>query len=219
MSHLSFILQRWGWAVPDRQDQVHAMRDGNDASGAPEDGECSVCRQLVVDGHPATNFVVVPASGGGWPAWATALLRYLRRIGNQPTRAVIFSQPTINARYVQMQIGHGLAHAEASSNVYLPEDSKLSADDERLLRELGWRVPAADVDDPDEYPANWSLPLVHGDWNYLVEMSLATLVGVFGFFVTHGIRIDTFGCDSPCRDCSWPAEFEDDGANCADVGL
>ena len=84
-------------------------------------------------------------------------------------------------RYVQMLIGHGIGHAEASSNVYLRGASRLSADHEDLLRLLGWTPPMHDADDPDELPANWTLPLVKGDWQDLVEVLLATIVGVFGF--------------------------------------
>ena len=184
------------------------MEDDQNTTEPTEIGECAMCQQLVADGPGTTTFSVVPASGGGWQPWSTALLRYFRRIGQQATQGVTITQPTTNARYVQMLIGHGLAHTEASSNVYLPQESKLSDDDHRLLTELGWQAPTADVDDPDVYPANWSLPPIHGDWTYLVQMILATLVGVFGFGDTHEIRIDTFGCDRPCLDCSWPDEFD-----------
>ena len=103
--------------------------------------------------------------------------------------------------------------------MYLSDHSKLSEDDHPLLKELGWEAPTADIDDPDAYPANWSLPLVHGDWTYLVQMFLATLVGVFGFCENREIQIDTFGCDRPCRDCSWPDDFHKHRATPGDTQL
>jgi hypothetical protein len=75
---------------------------------------------------------------------------------------------------VQVLIGHGIAHAEASSNVYLEGESRLSLDQEHLLAELGWQRPQRDDDDPEEMPANWFLPRIHRDWQYLTEMLVAT---------------------------------------------
>ena len=149
---------------------------------------------------------MAPDDGGGWQLWSAALLRFIVRMGYQPTQAVIISQPLLNQRYVQFLIGHGIAHVETGGNVYLTGDSRLSTDAEALLAELGWLAPASSQDDPDEMPANWTLPLIHGDWAYLVEMLLATMVSVLGFSSRLPIEVRRFGCDHPCRDCSWPDE-------------
>jgi len=133
------------------------------------------------------------------------------RLGSQPTRAVIIEQTAITDRYAQVLIGHGIAHADASSNVYLLGDSRLTAEHEELLGALGWLPPDSDVDDPDEMPANWHLPLIHGDWQYLVEMIVATVVGVFGFEQGAPVEIRSFTAENPCRACSWPAD-EDEAA-------
>lgn len=167
---------------------------------------CPVCRQLRLEGPPDRSFVVEPASGGGWGTWSAALLRLIRRIGSDPTQALIIDQPACGDRYVQALIGHGIAHAEASSNVYLGEESRLSDDEEGALRELGWQAPDRDYDDPDEMPANWYLPLIHGDWQYLTEMLVATAVGVFGFDECRPVVVRTFLAENPCRVCSWPDE-------------
>ena len=171
-----------------------------------DDVSCIECRQLVLDGPDEQTFVVAPADGGGWQAWGVALLRLIQRIGHQPTQALIITQDHTTRRYVQALIGHGLAHAEASSNVYLHGASRLTPDHEELLGLIGWMPPARDHDDPDELPANWSLPLVRGDWATLTETLLATIIGVFGFSEHFPVQVRTFGCDHPCRACSWPDE-------------
>ena len=45
---------------------------------------------------------------------------------------------------------------------------------------LGWLAPDHDYD-AQEMPANWYPPRIHRDWQYLTEMLLVTMVGVFGF--------------------------------------
>ena len=168
--------------------------------------ECQVCRQLRLEGAASRAYRVIPADGGGWQVWSAALLRLFQRIGGQPTQAVIISQSDRNDRYVQAQIGHGIAHVEVSSNVYLMAESRLTADHEALLAELGWLPPTLEDDDPNEMPANWYLPLIRGDWQYLVEMLLTVMVGVLGFDELLPVEVRTFQCDNPCRDCSWPRE-------------
>lgn len=164
---------------------------------------CPVCRQLRLEGPDDCAFLVDPASGGGWTNWSAALLRLFQRVGPQPTQAVIIDQPGSLDRYVQVLIGHGVAHAEASSNVYLEGESRLSPDQESLLTELGWQRPERDEDDPEEMPANWFLPRIHDDWLYLTEMLVATVVGVFGFAEDSPVLVRTFAAENPCRECSW----------------
>lgn len=93
-------------------------------------------------------------------------------------------------------IGHGIAHTEASSNTYLEGTP---------LRDIAHDA-TLDHDEPEQMPANWSLPLIHGDWAYLVEMLKAVLIGVFGFSEHLPIEVRTFGVEKPCRACSWPDE-------------
>ncbi len=152
-------------------------------------------------------FAVAPAKGGGWEVWSAALLRLLQRIGHQPTQAVIISQPDVNDRYAQVLIGHGVAHAEVGSNVYLTGESVLSVDHEELLSLLGWLGPEWNIDAPGEMPANWHLPLVDGDWLYLVETLASTMVGILGFVEQLPVEVRSFGADNPCRKCSWPDEI------------
>ncbi len=167
--------------------------------------DCPVCRQLRLEGPDERTYVVAPSDGGGWTLWSGALLRLFRRIGSQPTQAVIIDQPMLFDRYVQVLVGHGIAHAEASSNVYLAGASKLSADAEQTLAKLGWRAPEADHDDPDEMPANWYVSSIRGDWQYLVELLVATM-GLLGFDEHLPIQVRTFAAENPCRACSWPDE-------------
>jgi hypothetical protein len=178
--------------------------DGSERGTASADeAECSVCEQLRFEGPDTHTFDVVPADGGGWSMWSAALLRLLQRVGHEPTRAIIITQPLLTERYVQVLVGHGIAHAEVGSNVYLTGPSRLSADQEELLALLGWQPPASDVDDPGAMPANWTLPLVHGDWTYLTEMFASTMIGILGFSEHLPVELHAFGADHPCRECSW----------------
>ncbi len=167
---------------------------------------CVICRQLKQDKPDEIVFIVAPADGGGWSAWSVALLRLFQRIGTQPTRAIIISQPHLNDRYVQAQIGHGISHVEVGSNVYLSGKARLTQEHEALLTQLGWLPPSSGVDDPNEMPANWYLPLIHGDWQFLVDMIVIAVVQVVEFVEQLPIEVRTFQCDNPCRDCSWPPE-------------
>jgi hypothetical protein len=138
--------------------------------------------------------------------WSAALLRLLERTSNEPTRALLIEQPDRTQRYLQMLVGHGIAHVEASSNVYLTGASRLSGVEERLLTLLGWAAPNPNSDSPDEVSTNWTLPLVYGDWTNLVETIAATLVGIFRFIEQLPVEITSFLADHPCRACSWPDE-------------
>ena len=192
----------------DHAGEAHEI-DGDDwVEDKPAD-DCHVCRQLRMETFEETDYSVVPAQGGGWQKWSEALLRYITKMGHQPTQAVIISQRAAGDRYLQFQLGHGIAHAEVGSNVYLMGDSRLTETDEAALAKMGWREPASDVDDADEMPANWRLPLIHGDWAYLTQIALATVVGVLGFRDDLQVQMHTFTCDNPCRDCSWPADAID----------
>jgi hypothetical protein len=173
--------------------------------------ECATCRRLRTHGPREQRFVVAPADGGGWRLWSTALLRFLTRLGPGPTHAVVISQEIATERYVQLQIGHGIAHAETSSNVYLTGVSRLTADEEATLGLLGWLPPALDHDEPDEMPANWTLPLVHGEWVELVDVLASTVIGVLGFSERLPVGVHGFLVHHPCRDCSWPPDDHEPG--------
>lgn len=172
------------------------------------DDGCRVCRELRLEGPREQVFTLAPRDGGGWDAWADALLRFVRRIGHQPTRALVITQLPCTERYVQGHIGHGIVDLQASSNVYLTGSSRLAADHEELLGLLGWRAPDRLVDEPELMPANWTWPRVHGDWPGVVEVVTTTIVGVFGFTEHLPVTMRTFGCDQPCRGCSFPDEHE-----------
>ncbi|MGE0305024.1 MAG: hypothetical protein AB7N61_12320 [Acidimicrobiia bacterium] len=174
-------------------DERRGVRDDDEA--------CPVCDQLRPEGPDAVDFSVAPAAGGGWHEWAAALERLLRSIGHNPTQCLLITQDSVTDRYVQMLIGHGQAHAEASSNVYLQGVSRLTADHEDLLARLGWMAPARAYDDRSGMPANWVLPLVEGNWADMVEVVLATVAGVFGFDQNQPVEIRTFMADHPCKEC------------------
>lgn len=173
----------------------------------PRVGGCPVCAELKRGGYDSGDYSIVPAVGGGWGVWSAALVRLLDRSGQNPTRAVVISQHARHERYVQVLIGHGIAYAEASSNVYLEGDSRLDDRQAELLSELGWRSPGFRENDSDEPSTNWSLPLVRGDWQYLVEMFLATIVGVFEFSDELPVDIRSFLAEHPCAKCSWGDEL------------
>ena len=175
-----------------------------------DDGECSACEGLRPEGPDIHTFEVVPADGGGWSMWSAALLRLLQRVGHEPTRAIIITQSLLTDRYVQVLVGHGIARAEVGSNVYLTGASRLSVDQEELLALLGWRAPVSDVDVPGGMPANWTLPLVHGDWQHLTEMFASTMIGILGYSEHLPVEVHAFGADNPCRDCSWSDQLEAD---------
>ena len=189
------------------------MSTTTDTSDATTIAACPTCRQLRKSvARYSTDYTVTPSVGGGWMQWSGALLRLLQRTGSEPTRALLIEQPSRTERYVQMLVGHDVAHVEASSNVYLEGPSRLSGVEERLLTLLGWTAPKADGDDPDDLPANWSLPIVRGDWANLVETITATIVGIFGFSEQLPVEMRLFLADHPCRACSW-ADVETDDAD------
>jgi len=189
------------------------MRRNDESDGwvaRAAEAECSTCEQLRLEGPDTHTFEVVPADGGGWSMWSAALLRLLQRVGYEPTRVIIITQPLLTDRYVQVLVGHGIAQAEVGSNVYLMGESRLSADQEELLALLGWQAPISEVDVPGGMPANWTLPRVHGDWQHLTEMFASTMIGILGFSEHLPVEVRAFGADSPCRDCSWTDQLDAD---------
>jgi hypothetical protein len=182
-----------------------AMNTADDAVDWREfDDWCHECEHLRLEGPDPQESVVRPVDGGGWQAWTEALLRLLHRIGGQPTQCIVISQDVVTQRSVQALIGHGTALVQASSNVYLTGSSRLQPAHEELLTLLGWQPPHASSDDPEELPANWSLPLIRGDWTTMTEIVASTLISVFGFTEYLPVAVRTFPAVSPCKACSWP---------------
>ena len=83
----------------------------------------------------------------------------------------------------------------------------VSTGEEALLARLGWQPPDRDHDDPELMPANWWVPRIAGDWPALVELLSATAIVALGFDERFPVSVHTFGCDRPCRACSWPDAF------------
>lgn len=183
------------------------MTTSTDTNESTTASACPVCRQFrKASSLYRSGYTVIPSDGGGWMQWSAALLRLLERTSNEPTRALIIQQPDRTDRYVQMLVGHGIAHVEASSNTYLEGASRLSGVDERLLTLLGWVAPNPHSSNPADVSTNWTLPLIHGDWTNLVETVTATLVGIFRFSEQLPVELSMFLADRPCRSCSWPDE-------------
>ena len=151
------------------------------------------------------SYSVTPAHDGGWSQWSANLQELLRSFGDLATKVVVIEQPQRTGRYVQVLVGHGIAYAEASSNVYLTGASRLSGVEERLLDLVGWQPPVS-TDPTGTKSCNWHLPLVYGDWTELGEVLTATLAGVFGLSEQLPVDVHTFGAAHPCRSCSWPDE-------------
>jgi hypothetical protein len=168
---------------------------------AEHDRECPACERFRRQAPQPVAFSLVPAHGDGWHQWGASLLRLLQRHGHGPTQVIVIEQPDVTDRYVQLLIGHGVCHAEASSNVYLRGESRLTRDHHTLLGHLGWRPPRSHRDDHDGLPVNWMLPLVHDDWQEVTEVLLATIAGIFGFEEDRRIDIQSFLADHPCVDC------------------
>ncbi len=168
---------------------------------ADHDQQCAACERFRRQSPAPTEFAVVPSQGGGWHQWGASLLRLLQRHGHGPTQVIVIEQPDVTDRYVQLLIGHGVCHAEASSNVYLRDSSRLTRDHHTLLCYLGWLPPRSHRDDRDGLPVNWMLPLVRDDWQEVTELLLATIAGVFGFAEDRRVHVLSFMADHPCADC------------------
>ena len=117
-------------------------------------------------------------------------------------QAIIISQPARSQRYVQIQIGHGFAHVETGSNVYMMGESRLTDSMETALAAMDWLPPEFD-DDPDEMPANWRLPLLLNDWPGGAEMLVTTMVGVLEFDEAAATKMRILRQQNSCRSCSW----------------
>ena len=147
------------------------------------------------------SYSVAPASGGGWTAWTAALVRMLTLLRDEPTHCITIAQEP-NQRYVQLMIGHGHAHVEASSNTYLTGDFRLGPSEEALLRSFGFRHPDA-LDPRSSVPRNWWFEEDHADPLSIAETLTATMSSVMCFDDRWPIAINLFGADAACAACFW----------------
>jgi T3SS (YopN, CesT) and YbjN peptide-binding chaperone 3 len=147
------------------------------------------------------TYSVAPADGGGWPAWTAAFTRLLGRLAVGPTHCVVVTQEP-NQRYVQMMLGHGHAHLEASSNAYLVGDFRLAESDEAALADLGFLHPD-DLADDSGLPENWWIDHDVADPTHIAQLLTATVRNVMAFDEHWPVTIDVFGADSPCEVCFW----------------
>lgn len=145
-------------------------------------------------------FEVAPASGGGTAAWATAFGRLVSRLAALPTHCVVVTQHP-NQRYVQLLVGHGRVHAEASSNRFLEGDFRLGPSEGEYLRILGFTAPS-DAADP-EGPCNWVFDRPAADPISVADVLAHTMVAVMCFDERHPVTIEVFGAAEPCEVCSW----------------
>jgi hypothetical protein len=168
---------------------------------------CSVCRQLRLERREDALYELTPDTSGGWVQWSSAILRLVRRLGDQATHIVTIEQRSRTGRSLQLTIGHGVARLEASGNAHLTGSSRLTGVDERLLTLLGWTAPAqGGHGHPSEPSQNWTMPLDHGDWAGLVENITATIVGIFRFSGQIPVSVQVAQASRPCGSCSWPGE-------------
>ena len=162
------------------------------------------CRCAVEATRTETRtYTVAPRDGGGWPAWTAALARLLVRLTVAPAHCLIVTQQP-NERYVQLMLGHGHAHLEASSNEYLLGDFRLGASDEAALASLGFRHPE-ELGDHSGLPENWWIDHHVADPVRITQLLSTTLQSVMGFDERWPVTIEVFGADSPCEACFWEA--------------
>ena len=149
------------------------------------------------------TYSVAPRDGGGWSAWTAALTRLLTRLATGPAHCVVVTQEP-NQRYVQLMLGHGHAHLEASSNAYLEGDFRLGESEEQMLTTLGFEHPDTLGDDRG-LPENWWSDHDVADPERIARTVTTALLGVMGFDECWPVTISVFGADSPCEACFWEA--------------
>ena len=151
----------------------------------------------------------MPAAGGGFGAWTTALARKLERLLELGAHCVIIEcdDPCC---YVQLLATPAGTIAEAVSNVYLRDwGATIDADQEQALRTLGWGEPRppceGDTCSADDHGHNWTTDLsdpsqVRATARLLTE----TLVGVYGVTETDLLTVKIF--PALWRDWRWDDE-------------
>ena len=115
--------------------------------------------------------------------------------------------------------GEAMLRAEVVSNVYLDERFELTADDERVLTDMGWSEPACDADgDPVPGDANYHLDAPVREADRVAVMAVRGLREVFGcphpaFLVADGLER---GSEEPAgeplsaeeAELSYPEDFD-----------
>ena len=189
------------WGVTPR---VHNGVVTNSVSVPPTGSTCTCGFER--DGAAPRTFEVAPDSGGGWTSWAVALGRLLTRLVDRPTQYVVITQEH-NQRYVQLALGHGNVRVEATSNIYLKGDFRLSAAEEERLGALGFRSPWDDVELEDAEPENWWFEelSVGGDARpvLIAERVVSTMTTVSAFDSRYPVTITMFGHDDACKESAW----------------
>lgn len=161
--------------------------------------ECR-CDELA-DRVGSQSYSIAPARGGGWAAWTTAFARLLTRLVLEPTHCLVVTQEP-NQRYVQMLLGHGHAHVEASGNRYLTGDHRLDATEERLLQSLGFR-PAGELPPESTGPYNWWFDVDVADPVAIADVLTVAIRSVMRFDQRYPITIEVFGAAAVCEFCFW----------------
>lgn len=164
----------------------------------------NACRcEVEVARTETRTYSVAPRDGGGWSAWTAALTRLLTRMATGPAHCVVITQEP-NQRYVQLMLGHGHAHLEASSNTYLEGDFRLGETEKQTLATLGFEHPGT-LGDDRELPENWWSDHDVADPVWIAQTVTTALLGVMGFDERWPVAIAVFGADSPCEACFWEA--------------
>ncbi len=183
------------------------MADSDMDYGDSSDREVDDCDDCVTMRRLArlATFSMAPTAGGGWALWTAALGRLVQRLGAGPSHCIVITQPT-TLRYVQLIVGHGNAHLEASSNHYLRGRARLTQSHARTLRRLGFR-PFRELPRSIDLPHNWWQDLPSVDSREVAAIAVATMVDVLGFVANRPVRLDHFGHDHPCPSCTWGGWF------------
>jgi hypothetical protein len=174
----------------------HGVVDDDTVSEQHADCTCDAARDRTLDQQ---RFEVAPAPGGGWVAWAVSFGRLLARLIDLPTHCVVVTQRP-NQRYVQVMLGDGRAHLEASGNEFLEGDFRLGETEHEHLHALGFDAP--DEGAPDSVP-NWWMDHPDADPFAVADLLTHTMVAVMGFDDGWPVTIELFGADQPCAVCAW----------------
>ena len=189
----------------DRSDDPY---DGGDQLGFDELDETSGGTTLD-DQRITEEFSLVPAAGGGFGAWTTALARKLDRLLELGAHCVIVDcdDPCC---YVQLLATPAGTIAEAVSNVYLVDwGAELDPDQETALGTLGWVEPAppceGDTCSSEDHGHNWTTEFPDPTSTRTIARLLAeTLVGVYGVTETDLLTVKIF--PAFWRDWRWDDE-------------
>lgn len=125
-------------------------------------------------------------SSAGWEEFSEGIAARLPRLGINDV--IILGKGPLYTQLIQLK--HGLA-VEAVASSGLPEGQELTAEQERLLAEKGWRAPAR------LRTKNWSYelekwPLHSRDAARVTELMVSTLREVYGITDPADIEMKSF---------------------------